>query len=82
MKNCRTCKYARFVMTKHNPPRINGNYAGRCRVQIQIPMFADAFLNTYDQPGALVNTLNPEGGHTIVVDAISDNCQLWELKCQ
>ncbi len=29
-KICRTCKYANFPMTRHNPPRVKDHCAGTC----------------------------------------------------
>lgn len=38
-QTCGNCRYVHgWTMTKHTPPRINGNTAGRCSFQIDAPI--------------------------------------------
>lgn len=35
-RNCATCRYARWQMTNHNPPRVNSQKSGECTYKIDI----------------------------------------------
>lgn len=61
---CATCKYARFEMTNHKPPRINSNKYGAC--DWPIPVFTVAL--------SVINA----GTLRVHIWADMSDCPVWE----
>jgi len=45
--DCIDCDYAEWVMTKHNPPRINKNYCGKCKYPLTIKQVKSCLPASY-----------------------------------
>lgn len=74
--SCLDCKYARWEMTKHDPPRINPRQPGRCTYHVGpllVPKSVDA--------NALESLVNPfRGRPAIWADAPHVDCPTWERR--
>lgn len=75
--DCTNCRWARWEMTNHTPPRINPRYHGRCHYQTLIPLLPRASSLTSK---TLNEKLNPTYGHVIWVQDGYVDCPAWEKR--
>lgn len=74
-KDCTTCKWSHWVMTNHNPPRINKKEYGECQYVINksdliIPKCIDINIKKIIEYNRSV----------IWFDHVHEDCQVWEPK--
>lgn len=73
--NCLNCKWAKWQMTAHTPPRINRNLHGQCIYRVgplRVPKSVDA--------NELERLVNPFRGRVILPRAPHADCPVWERK--
>ena len=75
MRTCKNCRYSSFVMTEHDPPRINASHDGVCEYTVG-PLPVPASVNQ----SVLERLVNPYRGKKINPKAVHENCAVWERR--
>lgn len=72
--NCLNCKFAKWSMTKHTPPRINLRYAGSCAYVVG-PLPVPKSVNANE----LERLVNPYYGRAVDPRSPHADCPVWEV---